>query len=69
MHRDSNDVTLSVVDDGSGIDPDIEKIHKPGHFGVDTMRERVELAGGSFRISPGPGGGTEVRAVIPVEPS
>jgi signal transduction histidine kinase len=30
------------------------------------MRERVELFGGSLDIGPRPGGGFQVRAVLPV---
>jgi Signal transduction histidine kinase len=34
-------------------------------FGLATMRERVERAGGDFRIESAPGGGTMVEAVFP----
>ena len=33
----------------------------------DTMRDRVEALGGSFRVTSEPGCGTSVCAVIPVE--
>lgn len=56
-------VILEVLDDGKGLDLPGAPL---GHFGIETMRERVELAGGSFEISRRPGGGTEVRAVIPI---
>lgn len=67
LQRVDAEVALTVIDDGRGIDPELYPGHKPGHYGIDTMRERVELAGGRFHIGPGPNGGTEVRAVIPTE--
>lgn len=57
--------TLTVDDDGSGISPDATK--KNRHFGIETMRERVELAGGTFEIAPRPTEGTRVKAVIPLD--
>lgn len=67
LERGASDVTLRVTDDGRGIDPVFGNNRRPGHFGIDTMRERVELAGGRFRIDNRPEGGTEVRAIIPVD--
>jgi signal transduction histidine kinase len=55
---------LSVEDDGVGLDA-----AAPGgsHFGVVGMRERVEVLGGSFILRPRSGGGTALRATVPVE--
>ena len=42
----------------------------PGHLGLQSMRERVEGTGGSFRVESKPGAGTSVRATVPItEPS
>ena len=35
-------------------------------FGLIGMRERVELMGGTLAVGPGRGGGTELRASLPV---
>lgn len=66
LEREDHKVTLTVTDDGKGIDQ--ESIHKKGHYGIDTMRERVELAGGKLRIQGEAMRGTEVRATIPLSP-
>ena len=58
-------VRLRVVDDGRGFDPG--RRPDAGHFGLSTIAERAELAGGWFRIDAGPGKGTTVECWIPVE--
>ena len=53
-----------MADDGKGFDP---KALKPdGHFGLDWMRERVELTGGSFDVDSAVGQGTVVRVSMPL---
>ena len=53
---------LRVEDDGVGV----PRGGGEGlRFGVSTMRERAELAGGWLRLSPRPGGGTTVECWIP----
>lgn len=64
LERGEEDVFLQILDNGRGIDPDYAK--RKRHFGIDTMRERVELAGGRFRIGRQNSSGTEVRATIPI---
>jgi two-component system sensor histidine kinase UhpB len=53
-------VTLSVVDDGGGID-----LAEHGE-GIRGMRERAFAVGGELRIRPAAGGGTEVSVRVPV---
>lgn len=69
---DSHTVTLSVDagclamevrDAGRGFDP--SALQLGGHFGLDGMRERVRLLGGSFSIQSAPGRGTVVRVELP----
>lgn len=56
-YDDRGEVRVSVEDDGDGFDPDARS---PG-FGLNGMRERVELLGGSIEIrSSGEGTGIEV---------
>lgn len=64
LDRGDEVVCLQILDDGRGIDPNYAD--KKKHFGIDTMRERVELAGGRFRIGRQSTGGTEVRSTIPI---
>ncbi len=53
-----------VRDNGTGFDAN-RKI-PDGHFGLDGMRERVEVLGGSFQLQTALGQGTVVRATIPI---
>lgn len=54
-----SDITLVVSDDGLGFDSGPRSAGE-GHFGLTTMRERAESAGGSVRIQSEPGAGTTV---------
>jgi signal transduction histidine kinase len=54
---------LSIADDGAGFD--VEQGSPEGHFGLTMMRERAQVAGGSFRIESAPGEGTTVIAEFP----
>jgi signal transduction histidine kinase len=55
---------LSVADDGVGFDPEARSIASR-RLGLVSMRERVEAAGGTFKIVSAPGKGTTVRASVP----
>lgn len=62
VREDDGSIDVEVRDDGSGFDPD----QSSNGFGVQGMRERVALAGGTLHfVSAGPG--TRVRAKIPVD--
>ena len=58
---------VSVRDDGRGFDP--QTAQTEGHLGLEGMRERVELLGGTFYIWSAIGQGTVVRADIPLTSS
>ncbi|MBF8267762.1 MAG: Histidine kinase protein [Dehalococcoidia bacterium] len=59
---------VTVEDDGVGFDPAQWAPDSPSHFGVQTMRERMESVGGSLTIDSHPGGGTRVMAELPLNP-
>ena len=59
-----NGVSLSVLDDGAGLDLDAA----PG-VGLNGMNARAEELGGWVRVEPGPSRGTLVRAWLPAGPS
>jgi two-component system nitrate/nitrite sensor histidine kinase NarX len=59
---------IVVEDDGRGFDPDESRTHRDGGYGLETMRERMELAGGSLHIDSTPGRGTRVTAIVPQNP-
>ena len=61
-------VTLTVEDDGRGFDPNTEMIKRDESFGMRTMRERMELVGGTLSVHSAPGQGTRVTAGVPRMP-
>lgn len=60
-----HDLTLSVSDNGVGIDPDVVESGKDGHFGLRGMRERAERIGSKFTLVSSPGSGTVITLVVP----
>lgn len=59
------ELRLSVIDNGSGIAPDILRSGRKNHFGLLGMRERAERIGGALYISSRQSGGTEVALTVP----
>jgi two-component system sensor histidine kinase UhpB len=55
---------LEITDDGKGMPADL--VSSTRSFGIVGMRERLLAHGGSFEIGDAPGGGTLVRATIPL---
>jgi PAS domain S-box-containing protein len=60
-------VSLRVADDGTGFDAAAHR-RVPGHIGLESMRERAELAGGTLKIESALETGTVVTAWIPMAP-
>ncbi len=58
----SSVLTLVVRDNGNGFDVEQSKL-APG-LGLISMRERMRLVGGDFRITSQPGQGTEVKCQV-----
>jgi signal transduction histidine kinase len=64
--QDTGDsVRLVVDDDGRGFEP--LAVDGSSHFGLQLMRERVELAGGTFRLEASADRGTRVTVTVPVD--
>ena len=60
--RKNEHVTVVIEDDGVGFDPE-----KPADgFGIQGMRERLELLGGSLRVESGEGTGTTLAVEVPL---
>lgn len=58
-------LSLCVADDGVGFDTSTQSsLAEGGRFGLITMRERAEAAGGEFRVESRPGMGTKVVVVL-----
>src|SRR5262249_27993591 len=56
---------LRFCDDGSGIDPDILKRGRDGHFGLAGMRERAARIGAKLELASTLGGGVVVALNVP----
>lgn len=70
IDRRNGQVCLTVEDDGIGFDNGMSAGHEHRGLGLGLfgMEERVMLVGGTLRISRvSPGGGTSIRAVIPLD--
>jgi signal transduction histidine kinase len=59
-------VEVSVEDDGCGMATTVEEAARAGHFGLLTMRERIEALGGKFASTSQPGRGTLVSGRVPL---
>ncbi|MFK0115807.1 sensor histidine kinase [Streptomyces sp. NPDC090994] len=64
LHEERGTLLISVVDDGAGTLAG-RGVGGSGGNGLVGMRERVELAGGTFEAGPRLGSGWHVRASIP----
>ena len=58
LRRQRNLLTLSICDNGRGIQP-ADRL-KPQSFGLRGMSERANALGGTLALSCAPGGGTMV---------
>lgn len=65
LSRESGHLQLVIADDGCGFDP--LQVDQESHFGLQMMRERVELSGGTLKIDSWPGEGTRVEARLPLQ--
>lgn len=60
-------LTFEVSDDGRGFEPWPERNPEGPGMGLRSMRERVELLGGTLVVEPCRGGGTRVLGRLPAE--
>ena len=65
LHYDEDAVTLTIADNGRGFDAGVPAEGTGDHYGLITMRERAQQAGGHLEFSSTPGGGTTIVASAP----
>jgi signal transduction histidine kinase len=66
LERRGVGVAVRIRDDGTGFElPEPDAPPEPGHFGLVSMRERAEAAGGRFAMASTPGHGTTVDFWMP----
>jgi two-component system NarL family sensor kinase len=59
-------ITLSVVDDGIGFDPDIlDRCVAEGHIGLASLAVRIDAMGGSMKLTSTIGAGTRASMTTP----
>jgi PAS domain S-box-containing protein len=64
LHGVLNSLVLHISDDGVGFAPNNAHV-SPG-LGMTSMRERLHLIGGEFKIISKPGTGTRIEATVPL---
>jgi len=63
--RYDKEVTLRVADDGVGIAQEIIERGRPGHYGLQGMRERAARIKASLTLLPSTTGGTVMTLIVP----
>jgi signal transduction histidine kinase len=63
----STDGQLAVMVSDNGTGFDVQNLNKVGHVGLEGMRERVEILGGTFQLQSTVGQGTIIRASLPMQ--
>ena len=61
----AQDLSLRISDNGAGIDPDIMRRGKQGHFGLQSMRERAARIMGKFSIESSAASGSVINLTVP----
>ena len=56
-------IQVQIEDDGAGFNP--KKAANDGHFGLQGMRERVQIVGGKMKIISQPQKGTKISIQLP----
>jgi signal transduction histidine kinase len=65
LEFDRQHFRLVVRDDGCGIDPEVVRSGREGHWGLSGMRERSEKIGAEIKVRSGAAAGTEIELIIP----
>jgi signal transduction histidine kinase len=67
LKKVADTLLLTIHDDGVGFNPWEWNIDHMQHFGLQSMRERAELAGAEFSLVSTPGAGTTVNVQLRLE--
>ncbi len=66
--HDANSIILEIKDDGIGFETShLKSANVMNGFGLHSMKERVEICNGKFRVESSLGKGTAIIAIIPLE--
>lgn len=68
VDADGSQLRIEITDDGVGFDSQRAREYlRMGRVGLASMRERVELASGTFAVHATPGKGTKITATLPID--
>jgi len=65
LEYSDNQLRVLIRDNGCGIDQQVLRSGRDGHWGISGMRERAERIGGKLKVWSRPANGTEVELSIP----
>ncbi len=69
LHREGDEVTLEVADDGAGFDPEVLAARvAEGHIGLASLVVGIAATGGTVDVDTVPGSGTSVTITMTNEP-
>lgn len=63
MQYNPKQLRIVVRDNGKGIDSDVVRQGREGHWGLSGMRERAQQIGGKLKVWSRVGAGTEVEVL------
>jgi signal transduction histidine kinase len=66
LRYDAGQLQLAISDDGRGFHPASVPGPESGHFGLVSLRERIQRLGGSLQIASAPSKGTRIETTIPL---
>jgi signal transduction histidine kinase len=67
LRYSDHDLRLFVRDDGCGIEPQVLRHGREGHWGLSGMRETAERIKAKLHLQSRPNEGTEVELTVPAE--
>lgn len=66
LEETPSELQLSISDNGCGFNPATTPGPESGHFGLSSIRERIQRLGGCFEVNTPDGGGAIITAKIPI---
>lgn len=66
VKHERDDLVLTIEDDGQGFNPWERSLWRPPHFGLNSMSERAEKIGASFKVDSMDGHGTIITLRVKV---
>ena len=67
LDNEDESLRISIEDDGQGFDSTRVDRDEGRSFGLRSMKERVERAGGTFSVESSPGHGTRIVVLLPLD--